>query len=98
MLAVLSGCGAVEHVRACATDERPPIVVDQVRCDRGEPDVVVYSAPAYDIGEDDLPVVGEPLDGDFWDVRDQLDLDDRARPSRPSTSRPPATRSPRRTR
>lgn len=83
---VLAGCSPAEQVRACATTDRPPIVVADTACT--SPGVQWYSAPASDIGPDDQPVVGEELDGDFWDLRDRLDLDGhRAKP----TSKAPKT-------
>lgn len=85
-LLLLASCSPAEQVRACATLDRPPIVVADPQC--AAPGVQWYSAPASDIGPDDQPVVGQELDGDFWDLSDQLDLDGhRAK----STSKAPRT-------
>lgn len=80
---VLSGCSPTPRVWACATTEDPPIVVAEQTCpvDREAVSAGVrwYSAPQSDVGPDDVPVVGQPLDGDFYDLRDQLDLDEKAK-------------------
>jgi hypothetical protein len=82
LVALLAGCGDSPKVWACATTaDDPPIVVEDSRCptDRNVPPrdgVRWYSAPESDIGPDDVPVIGQPLDGDFHDLADQLDLDE----------------------
>lgn len=80
VLALLSGCQSAQ-VWACATTSTPPVVLDRSQCspEVGAPSGSYarwYSAPASDIGSDDIPIVGQPLDGDFWDLSDRLDLDD----------------------
>ncbi len=93
----LAACSPAPQVRVCATDTRPPIVVAYDDCDTDRPGLRWYSAPASDVSADDAPILDEPLDGDFWDVRDQLDLVEHARPST-SRPRPSVTRTPRSTR
>lgn len=78
----LTGCGAPDLVWACATNTSPPTVLPEQDCpgDRnatGGP-TRWYSAPRSDIEPDDIPVVGEELDGDFYDLADRWDLDESA--------------------
>jgi len=64
---VLSGCSSPEWVRACATTTTvPPIVRPVEECDQGFGGVRFYTAPAAEIDEDDLPIVGERLDSDWY--------------------------------
>lgn len=107
---LVGGCGAFPappRVYACATVDTPPEVVADSHCpaDRGstaslresgtDRQVRWYSAPESDITEDDeRPVIGEELDGDFWDPRDQYDVDEH----HASTTKPKATRAPKPTR
>jgi hypothetical protein len=83
-----SACKPVPMVRACATVSTPPIVVEEQQCLDNVTGVQWYSAPESDISPDDAPVVGEKLDGDFWDLKDQLDLDEK----KSSTTKAPKTK------
>ena len=62
----LVACAPVQMVTACATDGAgPPIVVEPQRC----PGVGFrsYTVPASQLDADDQPVLGQPLDDDFWE-------------------------------
>jgi hypothetical protein len=79
----LLACTPSPKIWACATTDDPPIVAADSNCPNAHEDDPPegsryrwYSAPQYDIGHDDMPVIGEPLDGDFYDLRDQLDMDE----------------------
>jgi hypothetical protein len=87
----LSGCGSPEpQVRACATVVEPPVAAAEAECDANRPGVRWYSAPASVIDEDDAPVVGEQLDGDWYDWKDQMDLDEHKSKIKPkSTAKKP---------
>lgn len=74
-LLTAGACGApAERMTVCGTQDRPPVVVADERCPG--PGVQVYSAPVGDVDEDDWPIEGQPLDGDFWNLADQMDLDE----------------------
>ncbi len=95
---MLAACGAPDLAWACATDAPQPIVYDENLCsaDRdgrtglGESGLILrwYSAPRSDIGPDDVPVVGQPLDGDFYDPADRADTDGGAGLGRRTTTSP----------
>lgn len=102
VVALLAACGATPTVWACATTDRPPIVVADTQCPNAHEDdppegatARWYSAPQSDIGPDDVPVIGEPLDGDFYDIADRLDLDEKAKSStkKTTTKKPRPSRS-----
>ncbi len=75
---VLAGCGgsSYETVRACATLDSPPIAVNDYSCQQGLPAVRWYESSTRYVGPDDAAVPGEELDGDWYDVADQLELDE----------------------
>lgn len=40
-------------------------------CDRGDQGVRKFSAPAWDVDEDDVPIVNQELDSDFYLISSQ---------------------------
>lgn len=81
---LLVACGQPQLAYACGTLDRPPVAVSNDRCDQGT--AVWYSAPIRDVSEpDEQPVIGQPLDGDWWDAVDRTE-------GQPSVAVPPAAR------
>lgn len=102
LIAGLTACGSTTLAHTCGTDTIPPVAAEPASCDPATPGFRWYSAPAYDVSEpDEQPVVGQPLDGDWWDPAEQADTDDiHKAPAKPRTTSAPAkpttTRTPRR--
>lgn len=86
----VAGCARDDRVWACATDEARPIVHAEAECPQDRSaranGLRWYGAAASDIDEDDTPIVGEELDGDFWNWKDQIDYDEKK--MRKSTVKP----------
>lgn len=93
---VLGGCAPTPQSYACGTIETPPVSVDAARCPADRTDTTVsatgarwYAAPTDDVSKpDEIPVVGQPLDGDWWDPVDRADKSDGGG----STPKPKATK------
>ena len=92
----------------CATTDTPPIHYGDNLCpadkretaELGESGITVrwYSARADDVDEpDEQPVVGQALDGDWWDPAEQADVDDTAKRSKRVTTAPKTTTKPKAT-
>lgn len=62
----LTACSTPEQVHVCATDTETPVVRPMSACDVGEPGVRLFSAPASQIDSDDVPIVNQELDSDFY--------------------------------
>lgn len=68
---LLAGC-APAMARACGTYTVPPYAVAAEACQQQRAGVRWYTAPAVDVADpDEQPVVGQPLDGDWWDPADR---------------------------
>lgn len=91
----------------CGTTAAQPIAADAAHCARNEAGYRWYTARADDVDEaDEIPIVDQPLDEDWYDPIAQADLDEvfeHSKPSKPSkaatptaTCKPTATRSCRR--
>lgn len=92
----LSACTAPPQAYACATDDEPPIAVESMRCpadrtyDEPVEGVRWYSAPEHDVSEpDEVPVIGQPLDGDWWDWRERADVNDKKTWSKAKSTKKP---------
>lgn len=83
LVLALGACDQPQLAYACGTLDRPPIAVPSDWCDEGSG--VWYSAPPADVSEpDEQPIIGQPLDGDWWDAADRNE-------SRPSVAVPPSS-------
>lgn len=85
------------QAHACATAAPPPVAVDPAQCTAPLGDDSVtggvrwYTAPEDDVADDDeQPVPGRVLDGDWYSAWDRADLDDHHR----ATFTPTATAKP----
>lgn len=82
---VVTSCGSVPMVRACGSKTTPPVAVADASCKL--PGFKWYTAVASDVDEDDRPVIGYPLDDDFWDPKARTSV----RTSAPKTTAPKTT-------
>jgi hypothetical protein len=101
-----SSCGP-SLAYACGTPDVPPVALDPARCTAPPSDPIItggarwWSAPPADVAEpDEQPVVGQVLDGDWWDPTDRNERPDRRAsrtasptPTKATTTRPTPTRS-----
>jgi hypothetical protein len=93
-VAGLAACSPPATTQTCGTTDVPPIAADRSWCDRAAPGVRWYVAPVADVSEpDEQPVIGQELDGDWWDPAEQADLSDSHKPRRPSVATTPGPRS-----
>lgn len=97
-LATTAGMCTVEQAHACATVDTPPIAVDPALCTAPPGDGTLsngvrwYSVPAGDVAEDDeRPIPGQALDGDWWDWTEQADMGDAGHSKTKATKAPRST-------
>ena len=94
LVLAVSGCSSSDYVRACATThDDPPIVRPMTECDKNGAGVRLFSTHKSNLEEDDIPIVGQELDDDFYGSWTVFTAPKTTK-AKPSTKKPTATKKP----